>query len=96
MSDKELRTVILNFDKSRGETGVNFVTGAITRLQADSKFDDDISKMVEHIKRYGLQENRNLLLRLKQYGHGGGNWRRLVESELAKLDEGEQRKVLSQ
>lgn len=33
------------------------------------------------------KENRNLLLRLKQHGHGGGNWRRLVESELAELDE---------
>lgn len=49
----------------------------------------DPFKLISFIKQYSIQDKRKLLLRLKQHGHGGGNWRRLVENELAKLDEGE-------
>lgn len=50
LSDKELRTVILNFDKSRGETGRDYVEGAITRQQAYTEFEDDIQSILTLIK----------------------------------------------
>lgn len=42
----KMRRALLEFDKSRGETGRDFVTGKITRQQADSEFEDDIVKIL--------------------------------------------------
>lgn len=44
--DKELRLAILRFDKARGQTGADFVNGKITRLQADSEYEDDIAALI--------------------------------------------------
>jgi hypothetical protein len=42
----ELKTAILHFDVSRGETGYKAVTGAITKEQADKQFEGDVQKLL--------------------------------------------------
>lgn len=52
MTREGIRTAILLFDKERGETGRDYVSGVITRVQADSEYEYSISKLMKLIDKY--------------------------------------------
>lgn len=54
MTDSELRRTLLEFDKSRGQTGADYINGKITRQQADAEFENDIQKVLQLMARSNL------------------------------------------